>query len=474
MAHQIGSTIQWLEQLATEHVKQDWVVEKLKNARKHAVDHEAPTYVVTTAQYASSVDSLAIVVDALSSDETFFYWSPSEESRETLAAGCAASFELASRENLAPVLDAVSSCYVVDEQAAGFQWFGGLAFADRARQHPWEGWPTGYFFLPMFKFVRTAEGEIILSVTWKITTTTNIDERIAEYIQKIRSLFSLQIRSYLHSTDYEPEYSVSKNNYLTAIGQISGEIARGEYEKAVFARYESIHVPKDFRISRALHKLRTQYPSAFVFAFGHLSDVFLGATPERLVKVRNRSVFVDCLAGTAPRGETMAQDERLGKELLDSSKNRREHSSVVNWVKEQLVDFVDNLSVPEVPELKKLNNVQHLLTPVSGRLKSTYTLFDLVQRLHPTPAVAGVPRESALRTISMHEGMDRGWYAGPIGWFDAQGDGDFAVALRSGLLKEAGVAYLFAGGGIMEDSDPAIEWTETDLKLIPMKSAFEA
>ena len=178
------------------------------------------------------------------------------------------------------------------------------------------------------------------------------------------------------------------------------------------------------------------------------------------------------LAGSAPRGGTPEADERLGEELLASPKNREEHQVVVEAVRAALAPLTVHLEVAPEPRLLKLPTIQHLFTPVRGRLAPGATLLDVVARMHPTPAVGGSPKEAALALIRRLEGWDRGWYAGPIGWLDGAGNGAFAVALRSGLLR-GGQAALFAGCGIMGASQPEEEYREWQVKLRPMLAALE-
>jgi isochorismate synthase len=191
-----------------------------------------------------------------------------------------------------------------------------------------------------------------------------------------------------------------------------------------------------------------------------------------LVRAAGGQVQVTCLAGSTARGATPEEDAQLGAALLASAKNRHEHAVVAAMLQEALAEQCVDVAMPAAPQLLKLPNVQHLYTPATARLAAGGRLLDLVARLHPTPAVGGTPRDAALAWIRAHEGLDRGWYAAPVGWLDAAGDGEFAVALRSGLVDGA-TAHLFAGCGIMGDSDPAAEVAESRLKLRAMLTALE-
>ena len=170
------------------------------------------------------------------------------------------------------------------------------------------------------------------------------------------------------------------------------------------------------------------------------------------------------LAGTSARGESIDEDDELGGALIASAKERSEHDLVVRATREALSSLCRDLSVPDSPRLLRMAGIQHLQTPIEGSAAPGVDLLDALLAMHPTPAVGGSPREPALEAIARLEGMDRGWYAGPIGWMDMNGEGAFAVALRSALLRDR-EALLYAGAGIVAGSDPDRELAEAELKL---------
>ncbi|WP_040667863.1 isochorismate synthase, partial [Nitrolancea hollandica] len=245
----------------------------------------------------------------------------------------------------------------------------------------------------------------------------------------------------------------------------------GALEKVVLARQVSIRSDLPFDVVNALQRLRASYPTCYVFAVARGDQVFLGATPERLARLRDRAVQVACLAGSRERGMTPEEDRRLGDALLDSTKDRSEHAVVLRALREALAPVCSEVSAPDEPALLSVRNVHHLYTPVTGRLANGACMLDIVARLHPTPAVGGFPSRDALRFIREREDLDRGWYAAPVGWVDHHGEGEFAVALRSALIAGSEAA-LFAGCGIMAGSDPEQEYAESWLKLRPVLSAL--
>jgi menaquinone-specific isochorismate synthase len=198
---------------------------------------------------------------------------------------------------------------------------------------------------------------------------------------------------------------------------------------------------------------------------------FIGATPERLVKKKENQVLSTCLAGSIKRGSTTYEDNVLGQQLLQDDKNLNEHNIVVKMIKEVFKDCCYDIEVPNDPALLKTKNIQHLYTPVKGLAKEGQTLLSLVEKLHPTPALGGFPQVKAIEKIRELEPMHRGWYAAPIGWLDYEDNGEFVVAIRSGLI-EGNKAALFAGCGIVAESDPKSEYFETRIKLKPMLSAL--
>jgi isochorismate synthase len=266
---------------------------------------------------------------------------------------------------------------------------------------------------------------------------------------------------------------VPARRWQEVVGGVAGELRDGtlELEKVVLARECLVEAAAPFDPVPVLDRLRAAYPSCFVFAVTRGERCFLGATPEQLVRLREGAVQAMSLAGSIARGATPEEDERLGEQLLSSAKDRAEHAVVVRAMSEGLAGACTAVAVPAEPVLLKVRNVQHLRTTVNGHARSGTTILDLVERLHPTPAVGGYPRKQALQLIREREGLDRGWYAGPLGWVNARGDGEFAVALRSALLHGA-QARVFAGCGIVGDSDPAAEYAESCLKLRPLLTAL--
>jgi isochorismate synthase len=255
------------------------------------------------------------------------------------------------------------------------------------------------------------------------------------------------------------------------VGLFAGAVGRGRLDKVVLARRVDLRSSIEIDVENALRRLAAGAPEGTIYAFVRGGRTFLGATPERLVQTDGRDFETVAIAGSAARGSTAAEDAALAAALLVSEKEREEHAVVVEMLRTSLAPLAETLEVGATPGILPLRDVQHLVTPVRGRLRDQAGLLGLAARLHPTPAVGGEPRDLALEMIAEHEGIERGWYAGPIGWLGADGDGELMVALRCGLVAGRD-ATLFAGCGIVADSDPAREWEESRMKLRPVVSAL--
>jgi isochorismate synthase len=261
------------------------------------------------------------------------------------------------------------------------------------------------------------------------------------------------------------------DHWRRLVGMFSGAVGRGRIDKVVLARRVDLRSPVELDVPNALRRLAASAPESTTYAFRRDGRTFLGATPERLVRTDGRTFRTVAVAGTVGRGQDADEDARLGRELLASEKDREEHAIVVASIRDLLEPLAETVEVAPEPELMPLHFVQHLVTPITGTLRDANGLLALGERLHPTPAVGGEPRDVALALLDEHEGFDRGWYAGPVGWLGADGDGELCVALRCGIVDHTR-ATLFAGCGIVADSDPDLEWEESRIKLRAVVSAL--
>ncbi len=348
--------------------------------------------------------------------------------------------------------------------------FGGFSFdAEHDPEPPWDGFPGAEFVLPHIQLTRT-EAETWLSVS-ALESTTAVEETLSEMRDKIETLPTMRPRG--DSPGIKSTTPVTaQEEWCSQIRHATERIRDGQLKKVVIATALEVELGESVDVPDILERLRTSYPECYRFLVQPTtSGGFFGAPPERLVSLRGQTVETEALAGSIGRGETPEEDDELATTLADSEKVREEHELVAETIRKGLEPLASSVSVGE-RRLKQLSTIQHLQTPISAELGDDEHVLSVVKALHPTPAVGGLPPEDAMRTIRETEGFDRGWYASPVGWFDANGDGEFAVGIRSGVATEDRVT-LFAGNGIVADSDPEAEWDEVQLKFLPILDELE-
>jgi menaquinone-specific isochorismate synthase len=263
-----------------------------------------------------------------------------------------------------------------------------------------------------------------------------------------------------------------KKKWMEAVKKAIDEIEFDKVKKVVLSRKVEIELKWEPNISYIIEQLHQKYPECYLFLFHSGKSSFFGASPEKLIKLSFGWIEADALAGSAPRGNDETEDLKYEKDLQNSTKDIIEHTAVKDYIIKQFSSLADELYYEESPKIKKLSNIQHLWTPVRAKLKSVQKMFSILENLHPTPAVCGIPKTEALDTIKKLEDYPRGLYSGIIGWFNFDSEAEFSVAIRSALLKGKKL-FIFAGGGIVDGSNPAIEFQETELKLKPIFSLFE-
>lgn len=358
-----------------------------------------------------------------------------------------------------------------DVPGTGILALGGMSFdPKKERTNLWKNYNPSKFTVPEYTLTKNNN-------KYYITTTMLVqsEDTTREIIAKLEKLEKQMLTNSVHlpsgATIIEKE-EIKRGKWLESVHGAIDEIKSERAKKIVIAREMRLKLNKQAEISVMLKRLLKMQPTSYVFAFEKGEDCFIGATPERLVKIEGSELLSTCLAGTAPRGKTSLEDEKIRKEFLKDEKNLEEHRYVVQMIKNSIAPYCNNLVIPDKPTIYPLKDLQHLYTPVTATLKQGESIFDIIEKLHPTPALGGVPGEESLIFIRENEHLDRGWYGAPIGWLDARHNGEFAVGLRSGLIQ-GDEASLFAGGGIMRDSDPETEYEETNIKFLPMLSVME-
>jgi isochorismate synthase len=362
---------------------------------------------------------------------------------------------------------------------------GGFAFYDREidPQSEWYGLGAGRLLLPEVSIV-CRDGGAWVTRTCSLGPEDRVDERLDCLCSEIP--YELPRREVDPTSEHVPfefgptgevldsgvEIRVQSDrthgHYMAQVSAALDAIDAGKFDKVVLARSLRVASDHDFDLASFLANLRSTYPSCATLAVRRGDDLFVSATPERLVALDGDRVRTVAVAGSAPRGRSPEEEAHYSALLRASEKERVEHEVVKRSIRAALGESCGSLDGPAEPGLLKLEGIQHLETPLRGQLlprwRGTTGVLDLVAQLHPTAAVGGAPRGAALDWLEHFEALDRGWYAGPVGYLDARGNGEFRVALRAALLRGRN-ARLFAGAGIVAGSDPARELAETRLKL---------
>lgn len=450
----------------------------LQGCQFKAVEKGHPQLVSIAAE-SSILDPLAVLESIYEDKQQHFYIERRRDDLAIAGAEEAVSFSPSGATRFRSVKDWVDE--TLDNAIAvgnpslpffGPHFFCGFTFFDEVEDGA--PFPASSVFVPRWQVV-SSKGRCVAIANATIAAGDDV-ELVAKRIWNANTKF--------RTFDYFDEDERAKRDHLKvletnecgggkafeqSVEKALGLIGEGEFQKIVLARALDLRADQAFHPLEILNTLRERYEDCYAFSIANgKGQSFIGASPERLVSVFKGRVNVDVLAGTAPRGKTASEDARFGAGLLESEKDCREHHIVFESVCRRLQDLGLSVSDGCRPSLKKLQNVQHLFVDVEAELASGIHLLDLVAALHPTPAVGGTPREAAVSKIKGLESFDRGLYAGPIGWLNAKGEGEFLVGIRSALV-DGDKARLFAGVGVVEGSVPAGEHRETDLKFQALK-----
>lgn len=334
--------------------------------------------------------------------------------------------------------------------------------------------PAATIFLPEWQVSRDGSHCLVVANV-VLCTATNLEETVDRLWQTWQSIRSIRYELITPAIDHQDLLTrrdvADTQHFKQAVRAALTDIQQATFHKIVLAHAVDVTSPLPFDVIAALHRLRKLYPGCYLFATSNdQGQQFIGASPERLVSVQDGQLKTGALAGSAPRGKNTSADAALAKRLLESAKEQHEHQVVSQFICQQLAQL--GLSPQSSPvRLLQLSNIQHLQTPIHASLPAETHLLDVVAALHPTPAVAGMPRAIACDYIRRYETFERSLYAAPIGWIDHHGNGEFAVGIRSALLNGC-TARLFAGAGIVEGSDPQRELAEVQLKLQALLQAL--
>jgi isochorismate synthase len=447
---------------------------RLDAALRRARRSGAPALASASAVWPGLHDPLAVAAASRRAHEPWFCLEqPARDGTAVAALGCAHELSAAGAERFAALAAAwreLSAAALCDEPAgpagAGLVALGGFAFDDRGGGSPaWDGFAPASLIVPELALARRG-GETWLTLSAAVAPDDAREDLLARAAERLAALREapLPLLDPAPAGRFRVVSPMPPAHYEEAVARAVARIAAGELEKVVLAREVEVHAPGAYDVRALLGVLREAFAECFVFAVGRGEATLVGASPELLVRREGQRAATVALAGSARRSADPAVDDHLGERLLRSDKDRAENAIVARRIARALRPHSLWVTAAPEPALVRIANIQHLATPIRAQLAQPLDAVALAGVLHPTPAVGGEPAARAVALIPALEGLDRGWYAGAIGWVDGAGDGEFCVALRCALLRGR-LARCYAGCGIVRDSEPAAELAETEIKL---------
>lgn len=423
-------------------------------------------------EYLAPLDPLQVFTALNLQDEVHFYGENPKRRETILAFGMCQSLRFSGRYRFHLAQRFSEECFAQLRAIANGQGpaqtpyiFCAFSFFDRTSSP--SPFPNSFLFLPRVQLVRTVQ-RCWLSWQVALDAHTNLGPLVQSVAQMLTSIGHLAPPAgpaNPRANPLAPRLTpLEIANLSTAIARGLGDIEQQRLSKVVLAAALDLDYGSELNGAHCLQRLRQQYGDCHLFSWGNgRGDCFLGASPERLLSLHNQQLITDALAGSAPRAQNCHGDRQLGRALLHNPKELREHQAVLDFLLHRLSSL--GLTPHASPlKLLKLANIQHLWTEIQASLSPPLHPLVLVERLHPTPAVAGVPVAIASDLIRHHETFERNLYASPLGWLDSQGNGEFIVGIRSALISR-NRARLYAGAGIVAGSDPLKEVAEIELKL---------
>ncbi len=449
--------------------------ERLRRAVRRARRSGRGTLATLTLPLAPGVDPTAVACASRRPREHWFCFEQPDRERFALAAlGEAVAIESRGDARFEDVAERWRRlCAQAVGGEAGEQGpvaVGGFAFAPEGGGSPhWSGFAPASLVVPEVALRRSAHGgqeRVRLTLAALAQPDDDVDGLLARLEQRLHELrhAPLPLLDPAPTGRFQVASAMPPEHFEAAVARATETIAAGRLQKIVLAREVHVHAPAPHDPAAVLGVLREEFPACFVFCAGRGERAFLAASPELLVRREGHRVSTLALAGSMRRSADPAVDAHLGEQLLRDPSYRHEHDIVARRIERLLRPHAIWVAAAPEPTLARIANIQHLATPIRAQLADPLDALALAAMMHPTPAVGGEPLREAAPLIPALEGLDRGWYTGPVGWTDAAGDGEFCVALRCALLHGR-LARCFAGNGIVRDSRPDAELAETEVKL---------
>ncbi len=436
------------------------------------------TLATLTCALSGDVDPAAVVCASRRAQEPWFVFEQPDRGASALAGlGQVVALEDSGPDRFATVADrwrTLSAAAVADSpgdpDGGGPVAVGGFSFApDGGADLAWRGFEPASMLVPevaLTREERSGERNVRLILSALAEPDDTPEDLLARLHTRLQELSDppLPMLDPAPTGRFQVSSGMPPEHYEAAVARAAETIRAGSVQKIVVAREVQVHAPCEYDPAAVFGVLRDAFPSCFVFCVGRGDATFIAASPELLVRREGQRISTIALAGSTRRSADPAVDAHLGERLMRDESYREEHAIVVRRIERTLNRHAIWVAAAPEPTLARIANIQHLATPIRAQLAAPMEAIELAGLMHPTPAVGGEPSAPALRLIPALEGLDRGWYTGPVGWTDAAGDGEFCVALRCALLR-GNVARCYAGNGIVRDSSPVTELGETEIKL---------
>lgn len=420
-----------------------------------------------------SVDPLSVLAQLAKPDQLHFYFEHRDQAQSIAAIDAIQQIQISGSDRFVNAQSFIQNClaHLISNHSLQADWitprfFCSFTFFEQETDET-APFPPATVFLPRWQVGRWHDRSAVL-IHHLVEPNSDLASLTETIWQDFQTIHQAQYDRFHFPANLSSRFQwkrLETHDFRATVVAALETIEQQHLNKLVLAHAIDVISPLPFQWSYSLHNLRQLHPDCYVFSTSNgKGQSFIGASPERLLSVHHRKLVTDALAGSAPRGRTLQEDVTLAKALMESDKERREHQAVVDFITQQLAQFSLQLHLAPEPVLLQLSNIQHLHTPIQTTIPSTLHPLEILASLHPTPAVAGVPRAIACDQIQQYEGFARSLYAAPLGWVDGAGNAEFVVGIRSALLDKQR-ARLYAGAGIVAGSDPDRELAEVRLKL---------
>ena len=432
----------------------------LDKAYSKATIADKPVIIRYTQSITHSVDD---ILNNVTIQKNMFYMNFPDKKDSYIGVGKSLSHKISSKKEL---VDLKNNKYIIvnNNEKDILSFFGGAAFNMNAKSFtPWKNIPKGEFFIPKFLiYKKTAK----TSLTYTRLINKNIlKTSVLRDYKRHHLLLNNKIGNCVKNDTIQiklKSQSPQHKTYLKNIENIVNNISDKSLTKVVISRLVKYALTRKLSIINLISYLNKKYPNCLnFFICFNKNNIFIGSTPEKLIQINNTSFSIDAIAGSCPN-----------KRNLYNTKEINEHNYVIKHIKHKMKKISAHITIPKKPSILKLHYIHHLYTFISGNLKKKTHILEILTKLYPTPALLGNPSDNAMQNIDLYEKTDRGWYGGCIGIYNENGDGQFYVPIRSGLIKNNNF-LLFTGSGIISGSNPQKEWEETTLKLEHILSYFK-